>query len=108
MGDFSRRIKIKKSPRSFLYQQWILPHLNYLRHDRNLAESTLRHRQTFFEKFIGYLEKSGVCCEEDLSFQVIIDSFVDLDGWGREMRLGYASALRGFFKYSRLARGKPS
>lgn len=100
MGNFFRRIKIKKSPHSFLYQQWILPHLNYLRHDRHLAESTLRHRQAFFEKFIGYLEKSGVCCEEDLSFKLIIDSFVDLDGWGREMRLGYASALRGFLKWA--------
>jgi site-specific recombinase XerD len=98
-GEFSRRIKIRKSPSSILYQQWIVPYINYLRLYRKLAESTLRCRRTFLDKFYNFLEKSGVHRADDLSHQIISDSFTGLGGWGHAMRIGYVSALRGFLKW---------
>ncbi|MFZ2956044.1 MAG: site-specific integrase [Candidatus Ozemobacteraceae bacterium] len=98
-GNFARRITKILPDQSLLYRQWIPQHLSYLRHHRNLAVGTLRSRQASLEKFLNFLNKSGVEDAKALTPSLILDSFNHLEGWGSSARLHYASALRSFLKW---------
>ena len=98
-GRFSRRIKEPFPEPSELYQQLVPPHIEYLRHHRNLAAGTLRHRRLCLAKFFAFLKKSGVDDVGPLTPRHILDSFLSLHGWAPATKLSYASALRGFLRW---------
>ncbi len=98
-GQFTRRMKKPRPLLSRLYQQWVPQYVDDLCHQQNLSPSTLRKREVFLRKFTDFLEKNHVQVAEEITPDLVLASFTDLGGWGQEMRMGYATALRTFLRW---------
>lgn len=102
-GGFARRVQAPRRSANELYVQAVGGYLDFLRRHRGVADKTVSKRAFQLHVFTTYLERVGITAWSDLDAPRI-RAFLTTQLTERKppTRLGYASTLRGFFRWGYL------
>jgi integrase/recombinase XerD len=102
-GRFALRVQAPRRSPNELYAQAVGGYLDFLRRHRGVAEKTVSKRAFQLHVFTKYLERVGITAWSDVEARRI-RAFLTTQLTERKppTRLGYASTLRGFFRWGYL------
>ena len=92
------------------YDDWLLEYEHFLRHERNLAESTIDARRRDVRRFLCRLNLPLMDLAEisvDLVQRTLIGQLTEAN-WKRNTVQGFVGALRGFFRYAERQKWAPA
>jgi len=107
--SFMERFEAPRVP-STPYDDWLLEYEHFLRHERNLVESTIDARCRDVRRFLCRLNVPPRDLAEvsvDIVQRTLIDQLED-SHWKRSTVQGFVGALRGFFRYAERQQWTPA
>jgi site-specific recombinase XerD len=100
-GRFSRRLLAPRRVTNALFQQAVLPYLDFLQKHQGVAAKTVRKRAFQLTRFTSYLERAGIAKWPEVQPAALRTFLVtQLTDQAPTTRRSYASTLRGFLRWA--------
>jgi site-specific recombinase XerD len=99
-GRFPRRMQAPVQSTTALYNDWACQYLRFIRKYHCVSEKTVSKRAYILAQFMKFVEGCGISTLNDIGPSLIRDYCISLESRKPLTRLGYASAIRGFFKWA--------
>jgi len=98
-GNFARYMQARPKPATALFNQWVVPYVQFLREHRGIAEGTLRGTIGTLRGFTEFVDKKGVLDLGSLNATHIHDFCRNPGGRRPETWATHTSRVRCFLKY---------
>lgn len=98
-GNFPRRIQALPKPVTAIFNQWVVPYIDFLREHRGLAEGTLQARVRALHGFTEFVDKKGILDLGSLNASHVHDFCRNPGGRKPTTWANHTSSVRCFLKY---------